>query len=43
MVKIVGYEGMASRFDKLGKTGFERKKKGKIWVWRDTLTGIMFE
>ena len=43
LVKIVGYEGMASRFDKLGKTGFERKKKGKIWVWRDTLTGIMFE
>lgn len=43
MVKIVGYEGMASRFDKLGKTGFERKKKGKIWVWRDTLTGITFE
>ena len=43
LVKIVGHEGMASRFDKLGKTGFERKKKGKIWVWRDTLTGIMFE
>ena len=43
LVKIVGYEGMASRFDKLGKTCFERKKKGKIWVWRDTLTGIMFE
>ncbi|MEE1081032.1 MAG: DEAD/DEAH box helicase [Bacteroidales bacterium] len=43
LVKIVGYEGMASRFDKLGKTGFERKKKGKIWVWRDTLTGITFE
>ena len=43
LVKIVVYEGMASRFDKLGKTGFERKKKGKIWVWRDTLTGITFE
>ena len=43
LVKIVGHEGMASRFDKLGKTGFERKKKGKIWVWRDTLTGILFE
>ena len=43
LVKIVGYEGMASRFDKFGKTGFERKKKGKIWVWRDTLTGITFE
>lgn len=43
LVKIVGHEGMASRFDKLGKTGFERKKKGKIWVWRDTLTGITFE
>ena len=43
LVKIVGHEGMASRFGELGKAGFERKKKGKIWVWRDTLTGIMFE
>ena len=43
LVKIVGYEGMASRFSKLGKVGFERKKKGKLWVWVDTLTGITFE
>ena len=51
LVKIVGHEGMASRFDKLGKAGFERKKKGvllsgkrkKVWVWIDTTTGITFE
>lgn len=43
LVKIVGYEGMASRFSNLGKAGFERKKKGKLWIWVDTLTGIMFE
>ena len=43
LVKIVGHEGMASRFDRLGKAGFERKKKAKVWVWVDTLTGITFE
>ena len=51
LVKIIGHEGMASRFDKLGKTGFERKKKDvllsgkrkKVWMWVDTLTGIAFE
>ena len=43
LVKIVGHEGMVSRFEKVGKTGFERKKKGKVWIWRDTLTGITFE
>ena len=51
LVKIVGHEGMTSRFDKLGKAGFERKKKDvllsgkrkKVWVWVDTLTGITFE
>ena len=51
LVKIVGHEGMASRFDQLGKAGFERKKKDvllsgkrkKVWVWVDSLTGITFE
>ena len=51
LVKIVGHEGMASRFDRLGRAGFERKKKDvllsgkrkKVWVWVDTLTGITFE
>ena len=51
LVKIVGHEGMASRFDRLGRAGFERKKKAvllsgkrkKAWVWVDTLTGITFE
>ncbi|MGN0309789.1 MAG: DEAD/DEAH box helicase, partial [Bacteroides sp.] len=43
LVKIAGHEGMASRFANLGKAGFERKKRGKVWIWVDTLTGIMFE
>ncbi|MGN0282700.1 MAG: DEAD/DEAH box helicase [Prevotella sp.] len=43
LVKIIGYEGMTSRFANLGKAGFERRKKGKVWVWVDTLTGITFE
>ena len=51
LVKIVGHEGMTARFDKLGKAGFERKKKDvllsgkrkKVWIWVDTLTGITFE
>ena len=51
LVKIVGHEGMASRFERLGRAGFERKKKDvllsgkrkKVWVWVDTLTGITFE
>ena len=43
LVKIVGHEGMTARFGELGKAGFERKKKGKVWIWVDTLTGITFE
>ena len=51
LVKIVGHEGMAARFKRLGRAGFERKKKAvllsgkrkKVWVWVDTLTGITFE
>lgn len=43
LVKIVGHEGMASRFANLGKAGFERKKQGKVWRWVDTMTGITFE
>lgn len=51
LVKIVGHEGMTSRFDRLGKVGFERKKKDvllsgkrkRVWVWVDILTGITFE
>ena len=51
LVKIVGHEGMAARFERLGRAGFERKKKDvllsgkrkKVWVWVDTLTGITFE
>ena len=51
LVKIVGHEGMVSRFKKVGKEGFERKRKdvllnGKrktVWIWVDMLTGITFE
>ena len=51
LVKIVGHEGMAARFERLGRAEFERKKKDvllsgkrkKVWVWVDTLTGITFE
>ena len=51
LVKIIGHEGMATRFEKVGKEGFERKRKDvlldgkrkKVWIWRDTLTGITFE
>ena len=51
LVKIIGHEGMATRFEKIGKEGFERKRKDvlldgkrkKVWIWRDTLTGITFE
>ena len=41
--KIIGHEGMALRFADLGKAGFERKKRGKLWVWIDTLTGVEFD
>ena len=51
LVKIIGHEGMATRFEKIGKEGFERKRKDvllsgkrkKVWIWVDTLTGITFE
>ena len=42
LMKIVGHEGMVSRYANLGKAGFELRKKGNEWVWVDTLTDITF-
>ena len=43
IVKIVSHEGMQSQFTKLGRTGFERRKKGKVWVWQDMTNGVEFD
>lgn len=43
LVKIVSHEGMQSQFTKLSRTGFERRKKGKVWVWQDTTNGVEFD
>ena len=43
IVKIVSHEGMQSQFTKLSRTGFERRKKGKVWVWKDMTNGVEFD
>ena len=51
IVKIVSHEGqgmeqwrkMQSQLAKLDKTGFERRKKGKVWVWIDLMNGVEFD
>lgn len=43
LVKIVSHEGMQSQFTKLSRTGFERRKKGKLWVWIDMMNGVEFD
>ena len=43
LVKIVSHEGMQSQFTKLSRTGFERRKKGKLWVWKDMMNGVEFD
>ena len=51
LVKIVSHEGMQSQFTKLGRRGFERRKKyvlsgGKrkeVWVWTDLTNGVEFD
>ena len=43
IVKIISHEGMQSQFTKLSRTGFERRKKGKVWVWQDTTNGVEFD
>ena len=43
LVKIVSHEGMQSQFTKLSRTGFERRKKGKVWVWIDMMNGVEFD
>ena len=43
IVKIISHEGMQSQFTKLSRTGFERRKKGKVWVWIDMMNGVEFD
>lgn len=43
IVKIISHEGMQSQFTNLSRTGFERKKKGKTWVWIDMMNGVEFD
>ena len=43
LVKIVSHEGMQSQFAKLSMAGFERRKKGKVWVWIDRTNGVEFD
>ena len=43
LVKIVSHEGMQSQFTRLSRTGFERRKKGKVWVWIDRTNGVEFD
>lgn len=43
IVRIVSHEGMQSQFTKLSKTAFERRNKGKLWVWIDMTNGVEFD
>ncbi|MCI5506767.1 MAG: DEAD/DEAH box helicase [Prevotella sp.] len=43
IVKIISYEGMQEQFTKLSRRGFERRKKGKAWVWTDMVNGVEFD
>ena len=43
IVKIVSHEGMQAQFTKLSREGFERRKKGKVWVWIDLMNGVEFD
>ncbi len=43
IVRIVSHEGMLSQFTKLSRNAFERRKKGKLWVWIDMTNGVEFD
>ena len=43
IVRIVSHEGMRSQFTKLSRNAFERRKKGKLWVWIDMTNGVEFD
>lgn len=43
IVRIVSHEGMRSQFTKLTRNAFERRKKGKLWVWIDMTNGVKFD
>ena len=43
IIRIVSHEGMQSQFTKLSRNAFERRKKGKLWVWIDMTNGVEFD
>ena len=43
LVKIISHEGMQSQFMKLSGRGFERRKRGKAWIWVDLSNGVEFD
>ena len=43
IVRIISHEGMQSQFTKLSRRGFERRKKGKVWIWIDMMNGVEFD
>ena len=43
IVRIVSHAGMRSQFTKLSSNAFERRKKGKLWVWIDMTNGVEFD
>lgn len=43
IIRIVSHEGMRSQFTKLSRNAFERRKKGKLWVWIDLTNGVEFD
>ena len=43
IVRIVSHDGMRSQFTKLSRNAFERRKKGKLWVWIDMTNGVEFD
>ena len=43
IVKIISHEGMRSQFTKLSRSGFERRKREKVWVWIDMMNGVEFD
>lgn len=43
LVKLISHEGMQSQFMKLSGRGFERRKRGKAWIWVDLSNGVEFD
>ena len=43
ILRIVSHEGMQSQFTSQSRTNFERRRKGKAWVWIDPTNGVAFD